>query len=81
MYMTVKNEDIWENYYDMDFKQLSIGHGRRISDEPIAKPICFEEMKRFAATLSQDMPHVRIDLYQVAGQVYFSEYTFMIGLD
>ena len=76
MYVTVKNDNVWENYYDMDFNPLDI---RRIfpkSDYPIAKPRSFEKMKQVAGTLSKGLKHIRLDLYEVNGEVYFSEYTF-----
>lgn len=33
-------------------------------------------MKEIASILSQNIPHVRIDLYEVNGRIYFGEYTF-----
>ena len=33
-------------------------------------------MKALAAKLSEGIPHVRMDFYEVAGQIYFGEYTF-----
>lgn len=76
MYITVKTDDIWENFYDMDFKPLPLSHGFRQYDKVIKKPECFEEMKTIARKLSEGIPHVRVDLYQIKGKVYFSEYTF-----
>ena len=35
-----------------------------------------EKMKEVAATLSKGIPHVRVDLYEVNGRVYFGEMTF-----
>ena len=36
-------------------------------------------MKRIASELSKGMKFVRIDLYEIAGKVYFGEYTFFHG--
>ena len=36
----------------------------------------FAEMKRLAENLSADMAHLRVDLYEVEGKVYFGELTF-----
>ena len=33
-------------------------------------------MKRLAEKLSADIPHARIDFYEVDGKVYFGEITF-----
>lgn len=75
-YVTVKNEAIWENYYDMDFKPLNIHRKYPMSSKPLIKPKGFEKMKVVAKELSKGLPHVRMDLYEVNGEVYFSEYTF-----
>ena len=53
-------------------------------DYPNAKvrpelPKTFAEMKRLAEILSARIPHVRVDLYEVEGKVYFGEFTFFIG--
>lgn len=76
VYVTVKNEHIFENYYDMDFQPLDIHRNWPNSGIHIPRPSCFEEMKRIAAELSKGLAHVRMDLYEINGQVYFSEYTF-----
>ena len=76
MYITVKNDDIWENYYDMDFCLLNLTRKYPNHIFPLPKPKCFDEMKEVAAKLSKGISHVRIDLYEVNGQIYFSEYTF-----
>ena len=41
----------------------------------IPKPDNIERMFEIAETLSQDFPHVRIDLYNIEGKIYFGEYT------
>ena len=33
-------------------------------------------MKELAKRLSQGIPHVRVDFYEVAGEIYFGELTF-----
>jgi len=76
MYITVKNEDVWEDYFDLDYKPLDIMRDFRHSNISWPKPKTFEKMKEIAATLSQGIPQVRMDLYEVNGQVYFSEFTF-----
>ena len=40
------------------------------------KPACLDEMLRLCRVLSEGHPFVRVDLYWVNGQVYFSEMTF-----
>ena len=36
----------------------------------------FELMKKLAAKLAANMPHVRVDFYEINGKVYFGEMTF-----
>ena len=76
MYVTVKGTEIWENYYDLDFNPLDIKRDFPMNPNMIPEPSCFEQMKDIAATLSKGFKHVRIDLYEVEGEVYFSEFTF-----
>lgn len=76
MYLTVKNDDIYENFYDMDFKPVDINHRFKRAVPEFEKPECFEEMKMLAAKLSKDIPFVRVDFFQVKGKVYFGEFTF-----
>ncbi len=40
------------------------------------KPKKFEEMIAIARTLASGLPFVRVDLYEINGEVYFSELTF-----
>lgn len=64
-------------FFDRDFKQLPY---YRLDfspiTEPIPKPACFDEMVTTAEALAKDFPHVRVDFYDVRGQVVFGELTF-----
>lgn len=44
--------------------------------QDVPKPICLEEMLRVATKLSENIPILRCDLYEVDGKVYFGEMTF-----
>jgi len=44
--------------------------------EPFKKPKNFEVMIKMAKELSEDFPHVRVDMYNVNGNVYFGELTY-----
>lgn len=50
-----------------------------ISPEPIEKPKNFEKMVEIATILCQGFSHVRVDLYNVDGTIYFGEMTFTNG--
>ncbi len=64
------------DFFDMDFNHLPITNGHPNATTPPEKPLCFEEMKAIAAKLSSGIPHVRIDLYEADGRIFFGEYTF-----
>lgn len=76
---TEREKDCKFDFYDMDFNHLDIFNIHPNSDKVIEKPKMFEEMKTIAAKLSQGMRHVRIDLYELNGKIYFGEYTFFHG--
>lgn len=64
------------NYYDEDFKPLDIIQHHPMSSKLIDKPQKFVQMKQIASHLSQGLPEVRVDFYEVNGKIYFGEYTF-----
>ena len=47
-----------------------------IEDDNIPAPKNLEKMNELAEKLCQDFKHVRIDLYNVSGKIYFGEFTF-----
>lgn len=65
------------DYFDADYKHLDIYtriHGP--ASLPPEKPGCFNKMRELAETLSEGIPAVRVDLYEVKGKIYFGEFTF-----
>lgn len=64
------------DFYDMDFKHLPIINGHPNADTPPSKPKNFDKMITLAETLSQKIPHLRVDFYDVDGHIYFGEFTF-----
>lgn len=64
------------DYYDSEFHHLDLVQEHPMSGKQYDKPVCFEEMKRIAGLLSEGIPQLRVDLYEVNGNVYFGECTF-----
>ena len=64
-----------QNYYDMEWQSLGV-HCSYPEGDLKPKPKNFEEMKMVAAKLSEDFPHVRVDLYNIDGKIVFGELTF-----
>lgn len=77
--VTDRDTDCRYDFYDMDFNHLDLKYGKSRDDDRIKEPKFFSEMKSIAAKLSEGIPFVRIDLYEIEGKVYFGEYTFFDG--
>lgn len=64
------------DFFDRDFNHLPFKQGHPLASKPINKPEGFEEMITIAEKLSKGIPHVRVDLYNINGKIYFGELTF-----
>ena len=66
--------------YNRKFEKLNVSRNdERPQDIPLPKPLNFDKMISIAERLSKDFPHVRVDLYNIAGNIYFGELTFYDG--
>lgn len=63
------------DFYDPDFNHLPIKNGHENAEKPIVKPDGWEKMIQLAETLSEGIPQVRVDLYNIYGRPYFGEMT------
>lgn len=72
-----KDTDLKLDFYDESFKHLDLkrGHYENAAVTP-RKPEKFDNMKRIAEELSKGLRQVRVDLYDINGQIYFGEFTF-----
>lgn len=64
-----------QNFYDMQWQCIGV-HCTYPEGELLPQPENFDDMKRYAAQLSADFPFVRVDLYNVDGNIFFGELTF-----
>ena len=71
-----KGEETKFDFFDENYNHLPFQNGHPNANTLPEKPTCFNEMKQIAAKLSVGFPHVRVDLYEVNGKVYFGEMTF-----
>jgi len=76
MYITIKGANIFENFYDMQFRPVMIDHGFSRHQPEFERPKNFELMKELASKLSENIPFVRVDFFDVDEKVYFGEFTF-----
>lgn len=67
------------DYFDREYTHLPLIWGNPNSENPPAKPKCFDKMLAIADQLSAGIPHVRVDLYYAKKQIYFGELTFFDG--
>ena len=71
-----RNIDVKFDFYDLDWNLIDVLQGHNRSKNGIEKPKNFDKMLEIARNLSKDFPHVRVDLYNVEGKIYFGELTF-----
>lgn len=62
-------------FYDSKWNQLDLYYREGASRPAIAKPINFEQMMLIASQLSAGFDFVRVDLYNIDGNIYFGEFT------
>lgn len=64
------------DFFDRNFNHLPFTNGHPNAKITPEKPKNLNEMITLAEKLSEGIPHVRIDLYDVYGHIYFGEMTF-----
>lgn len=62
--------------FDMNWQLLPFTEHFPNSCHPVPRPRNFDKMVEIATTLSQGFSHVRVDLYNLDGRIYFGELTF-----
>ncbi len=63
-------------YFDLNWKPLEATIKGHADNSDIAKPQCLSRMIDHARKLSEGIPFVRVDFYNIADKVYFGEMTF-----
>lgn len=71
-----KAEETYGDFFDMDFRHLDLTMGHPNAPVPPDMPHNFEKMKEFASVLAKGTIHLRVDFYEVDGNLYFGELTF-----
>lgn len=70
------NVDTKLDFYDMNFNHLPFTNGHPNATVIPQKPKLFEKMRALAEVLSKEIPHARVDFYDINGKIYFGEITF-----
>lgn len=77
MYRSMDNaREPYTDFFDMDYNKLDMRMRDPNSKIHLSRPENFERMKQLARILSEGIPHVRVDFYEVEGKVYIGELTF-----
>lgn len=73
-----RNDEMKRNVYDLNWQLQPWTQNKSFdnTETPLEKPEGFEEMVEIARNLSEGFSHVRVDLYNVDGKIYFGEMTF-----
>lgn len=66
-------------FYDRDWKKMPFTRHYPSSGKDICRPKQYNKMLEFSEKLSQDIPFVRVDFYEIGGYLYFGELTFYPG--
>lgn len=67
------------DFYDMQWNHMpftGLNPDVGMGDSPVCRPEKFEKMIELCKILAENMPFVRVDLYNIHGQIYFGELTF-----
>lgn len=67
------------NIYDLNWNLQDWNQYNENTDIEIEKPKNFDLMIELATKLAQGFAHVRVDLYNIDGKIYFGEMTFTNG--
>lgn len=71
-----KSEGVKFDYFDLEFRRLDISQAYARNQSVLNKPVTFDKMIQFSRILSENLPHVRVDFYEINNQLYFGELTF-----
>lgn len=67
------------DFFDMSFRNVNISKSKKDVGGKFEEPLGFHVMKDLAQKMSEGFPFVRVDFYDINGQVYFGEFTFYPG--
>ena len=71
-----EGEEVKFDFFDTDYNHLAFKQGHPNAKTLPQKPRRLEEMIQLAEKLSVGFPQLRVDFYEVNGEIYFGELTF-----
>ena len=66
-------------FFDRDWNEMPFERHYPKSKQYIPKPVHYEKMVNLAECLAKGLPFIRVDFYEVAGEIYFGELTLYPG--
>lgn len=73
------NTGLKVTFYNTDWKRMPFERHYPASETEIDRPQTYKEMVTLAEKLSENIPFIRVDFYEINGRVYFGELTFFPG--
>lgn len=73
---TGRGSDLRFDFFSRDYQHLDVTNGVPNADVVPEKPKLYDEMIEIAEKLSEGINNVRVDLYEIGNEIYFSEMTF-----
>lgn len=72
------NGESYHYYFDQNWNELeyAVGSVRQIPSKKINQPVNLDKMNSYAEKLAGVFPFVRVDLYNIDGNIFFGELTF-----
>lgn len=79
MIVTDRGVSTKADYFDRNFNRLNFTWGYPNSGKQLSKPANYEKMIELAEQLAVETIEVRVDFYDINGDIYFGELTFFDG--
>lgn len=73
------NDGVKITIFDREWNRLSVKRHHPNSGVEISKPKTYDTMVLCAEKLAEGIPFLRVDFYEIEGQLYFGEMTFYPG--
>ncbi len=73
---TERDVEVKFDYFDIDFNWIDVRQIHKHNKIRPQKPKNYDKMIEICKILSKDFPHVRVDLYNIDGDIFFGELTF-----
>ena len=73
------NSGLKVTFFDLDWNKMPFERHYPASKKEIEKPANYKLMLEFSKKLSENIPFVRVDWYEINGKLYFGELTFYPG--